>query len=70
MEKKPSMKYIKNGEDDKEELLKKLNELEIDNHYWQARPCPTCQGITNLIGKPFECVKLMRIKYTEKDKER
>ena len=66
------MKHIKNGEDDKEELLKKLDELEIDNHYWQACPCPcpTCQRITNLIGKPFGCVKLMRIEYTEKDKER
>lgn len=41
----------------KEELLRALNYLEIDNHYWGTRPCLTCQGITDLIGKPFGCVK-------------
>ena len=53
----------------KEELLKALNKLEIDNHYWSTRPCSTCQGITDLIGKPFGCVKLRKAKHTEKDKE-
>jgi hypothetical protein len=31
--------------------------LQEDNHNWSTRPCSTCQGITELIGKPFGCVE-------------
>jgi hypothetical protein len=32
-----------------------LNLLECDTHQFQARPCSTCQAISNLFGRPFGC---------------
>lgn len=31
--------------------------LQVDNHYWDTRPCQTCRNVTQLLGKPFGCVK-------------
>jgi hypothetical protein len=28
-----------------------------DTHQWSERPCPTCQSITRIVGRPFGCVR-------------
>lgn len=37
------------------ELLARL--FEGDPHQWSKRPCPTCRPISELLGRPFGCVK-------------
>jgi hypothetical protein len=29
--------------------------IEKDPHQWSSRPCPTCQEVSEIIGKPFGC---------------
>lgn len=36
-------------------LSEALNLSEKDPHQFGTRPCPTCNTITNLIGRPFGC---------------
>lgn len=34
-----------------------LDLIQGDPHQWSDRPCPTCQPITAMIGRPFGCVR-------------
>jgi len=34
-----------------------LNLIEKDPHQWTARPCSTCQTISQMIEEPFGCVR-------------
>jgi len=34
-----------------------LRLLDVDPHDWTARPCPTCDAVTALAGRPFGCVR-------------
>ena len=43
-----------------ERLQEALRELEIDNHDWQKRPCPTCRNISKVLGRDFGCVSKCR----------
>ena len=36
---------------------KAVRKLEVDNHYWQKRPCQTCKEVSEMAGRPFGCVK-------------
>jgi predicted anti-sigma-YlaC factor YlaD len=36
-------------------LEKRLAELEVDNHYFQTRPCETCRNISATLGRPYGC---------------
>lgn len=46
---------IDNLTQQRDELLEALKTLEIDNHTYQTRPCPTCREITKTLGRPFGC---------------
>ena len=37
-----------------------LNLIEEDPHQWSSRPCSTCQTISQMIERPFGCVKKRR----------
>jgi uncharacterized membrane protein YheB (UPF0754 family) len=50
-------------------LLDAIMSLDVDNHYWSNRPCPTCQLITDLIEQPFGCNKYALRKITGKKPE-
>lgn len=32
-----------------------LNLIQSDPHQWSERPCPTCAGVSAMIGRPFGC---------------
>jgi hypothetical protein len=34
-----------------------LDLIQGDPHNWSNRPCPTCQPITTMIGRPFGCYR-------------
>lgn len=38
------------------ELANAVEAMEVDNHYWSARPCETCQQMTAALGRDFGCV--------------
>lgn len=42
-----------------ESLLPKavLDLIQGDPHSWSDRPCPTCQPISTMLGKPFGCYR-------------
>ena len=35
-----------------------LDLIQGDAHTWSSRPCPTCQSVTIIAGRPFGCVKV------------
>ena len=41
-----------------DQLHEVIRELDIDNHYFQKRPCATCRLVTKVIGKEFGCVRM------------
>jgi len=34
-----------------------LDLIQGDPHQWSNRPCPTCQPISKMIGRPFGCYR-------------
>ena len=34
-----------------------LGIIQNDSHTWSIRPCPSCQTISGMWGKPFGCCK-------------
>ncbi len=34
-----------------------LDLIQGDPHQWSNRPCPTCQPITTMLGRPFGCYR-------------
>jgi len=37
-----------------------LRGLQADPHQWSDRPCPTCQPISAILGRPFGCYEYQR----------
>lgn len=54
---------LQNAEKRESELVEKIMVLDVDNHFWSTRPCETCQDISDLINKPFGCIKKAKQKY-------
>ena len=39
-----------------------LDLIEKDPHLFGSRPCSTCETVSNMIGRPFGCVKRRNMK--------
>lgn len=38
-------------------FVQTLNELYVDNHYWSARPCATCDSASVILGFDIGCTR-------------
>ena len=56
---KEYIRFLKQQLEAKDKVIEAFLKLDIDNHYWGVRPCPTCQKIAELLGKQFGCNRIV-----------